>query len=163
MRVVAAPPGIERLPADPKMTAGEGRVATMAEIVTHPDQAELASPAQLAPKARELSGFGYLPPLYLHGDTLSSVTNHSEREHSSRTLGVNSRYEKQRNRTSVASERGRRCPFLGDGVGHDGAHRREHGRGKSLQLLPIRPSIHIQDSMTNMEADRREQVSIADL
>jgi hypothetical protein len=80
MGIIAAPPAIKRLPTDLKVTAGEGRIATVAEIVTHPDQAELASPAQLAPKARELSRFGYLPPLYLHGDTLSSVTNHSERE-----------------------------------------------------------------------------------
>ena len=46
------------------MTEGEGRIATVAEIVTHPDQAELASPAQLAPKARELSHFGYLPLVF---------------------------------------------------------------------------------------------------
>jgi hypothetical protein len=70
MGIIAALPAIKRLPANPKVTAGEGRIATVAEIVTHPDQAELASPAQLAPKARELSRFGYLPPLYLHGDTL---------------------------------------------------------------------------------------------
>jgi len=81
VRVIAAPPAIERLPADPKVTAGERRIATVAKIVTHPGQPELASPAQLAPKARELSRFGYPSPSYLHSDTLPSVTNHSEREH----------------------------------------------------------------------------------
>ena len=40
------------------------------------------SMAQRVPKARDLSRFGYLPPSNLHGDTLPSVTNHSEREHS---------------------------------------------------------------------------------
>jgi hypothetical protein len=63
------------------VTAGERRIATVAKIVTHPDQPELASPAQLEPKARELSRFGYPSPMYSHGDTLPSVTNHSEREH----------------------------------------------------------------------------------
>jgi len=63
MGIIATPPAIKRLPTDPEVTAGEGRVATMAEIVTHPDQAELASPAQLAPKARELSRFWVPSPL----------------------------------------------------------------------------------------------------
>jgi hypothetical protein len=80
MRVIAAPPAIKGLPADPEMAAGEGRIATIAEIMTHPDQPELGATAQLAPKARELSRFGYPSPMNLHGDTLSSVTNHSERE-----------------------------------------------------------------------------------
>ena len=71
VRIIAAPPAIERLPADPKVAAGEGRIATVAEIVTHPDQPELAGPAQLAPKARELPRFVYPFPSYLHGDTLS--------------------------------------------------------------------------------------------
>jgi hypothetical protein len=78
--VIAAPPSIERLPADPKVTAGACRIATVAEIVTHPVQPDLAGSAQLAPKARELSRFGYPSPSYLHGNTLPSVTNHSERE-----------------------------------------------------------------------------------
>jgi len=81
MGIIAAPPAIERLATDPEVTAGEGRIATVTEIVTHPGQPELASPAQLAPKARELSRFGYPPSSNLHGDTLPSVTNHSEREH----------------------------------------------------------------------------------
>src|SRR5208282_5301545 len=81
VRVVAAPPAIERLPADPKVAAGERRVAPVLEIVSHPLQPELARSAQLAPQARELSRLGYLPPSYLHGNTLPSVTNHSEREH----------------------------------------------------------------------------------
>src|SRR5487761_869588 len=80
MRIVAPPPAIERLPADPKVTAGEGRIAAVTEIMTHPDQSKLPDPAQLAPKTRHLSRSGYLPSSYLHADTLPSVTNHSERE-----------------------------------------------------------------------------------
>src|SRR5579859_2694931 len=71
VRIITAPPAVERLPTNSKVTAGERRIATVAEIVTHPGQPELACPAQLAPKARELSRFGYPSPSYLHGDTLS--------------------------------------------------------------------------------------------
>lgn len=60
--VVAAPPAIERLPTDAKMAAAERCVATVTKIVSDPLQVELAGPAQLAPKARELYRFGHLPP-----------------------------------------------------------------------------------------------------
>jgi len=80
MRIVAPPPAIERLPADPKVAAGEGRIAAMAQIMIHPSQPELTGPAQLAPKTRKLPRSRHLPSSYLHDDTLSSVTNHSERE-----------------------------------------------------------------------------------
>ena len=81
MRIVAPPPAIERLPADPKVAAGKSRIAAMTQIMTHPGQPELTNPAQLAPKTRKLARSGHLPSSYLHGDTLPSVTNHSEREH----------------------------------------------------------------------------------
>src|SRR5271170_8171598 len=84
VRIVAAPPAIKSLPANSKVAAGERRNASVLEIVSHPSQPKLACAAQLAPQARELSRSGYLSPSYLHGDTLPSVTNHSERAHSSR-------------------------------------------------------------------------------
>jgi hypothetical protein len=63
------------------VAAGERRNASVLEIVSHPSQPKLACAAQLAAQARELSRLRYLSPSYLHGDTLPSVTNHSERAH----------------------------------------------------------------------------------
>jgi hypothetical protein len=63
------------------VAAGERRNASVLKIVSHPPQPKLACSAQLAPQARELSRLRYLSPSYLHGDTLPSVTNHSERAH----------------------------------------------------------------------------------
>src|SRR5579864_3397075 len=78
--IVAAPPTVEGLPADAETTAGQSGAALVTKIISHPLQVKLAGPAQLAPKARELSRFRYLPPSNLHGNTLPSVTHHSERE-----------------------------------------------------------------------------------
>ena len=70
MQVIATPPTIEGLPADPEVAAGEGRVATVREIMSHPLKTELGVTAQLPPRVRQLADLGWLSPSYLHGDTL---------------------------------------------------------------------------------------------
>lgn len=80
VRIVTTPPAIEGLATHAEMPAGERCITAILEIVAHPLQAKLGGSAQLAPKARQLSLLGYVPPSNLHSDTLPSVTNHSERE-----------------------------------------------------------------------------------
>src|SRR5579863_2946406 len=72
--VIAAPPAVEALPADPEMAAGESRVASVVQVVIHPLKPPNRVAAQLPPRIRQLAESGWLSPSNLHGDTLLRVS-----------------------------------------------------------------------------------------
>ena len=74
VRVIAAPPAVEALPADAEMATGEGRVAPVVQVVIHPLKPLNRIAAQLPPGAHKLAGTGWLSPSNLHGDTLLRVS-----------------------------------------------------------------------------------------
>jgi len=63
MRVIATPPTIEGLSADPEVAAGEGRVATVREIMSHPLKTDLGVTAQLPRRVRQLADSGVAFPI----------------------------------------------------------------------------------------------------
>src|SRR5579864_4586724 len=74
VRVIAAPPAVEALPADAEMATGEGCVAPVVQVVIHPLKPLNRIAAQLPPGAHKLAGTGWLSPSNLHGDTLLRVS-----------------------------------------------------------------------------------------
>ena len=82
-RIIAPLPAIEGLAADAEMTAGTGHVVAVA-IEIHPGQPHPGFPAELHPDPSQSARTGWFPAANLHFDTLSSVTNHSEREQPAR-------------------------------------------------------------------------------
>jgi hypothetical protein len=82
MRVIAAPPAVEALPADAEMATGEGSVASTVQVMIHPLKLLNRFAAQLPSGARKLAGSGWLSPSNLHGDTLLRVSPISLNENS---------------------------------------------------------------------------------
>src|SRR5437879_10808172 len=72
--VIAAPPAVEALPTDTEMATGEGRVASVMQVVIHPLEPPNRLAAQLPPQLRQLADSGWLSPSNLHGDTLLRVS-----------------------------------------------------------------------------------------
>src|SRR5579864_4962735 len=85
VRVIAAPPAVEALPADAEMATGEGCVAPVVQVVIHPLKPLNRIAAQLPPGAHKLAGTGWLSPSNLHGDTLLRVSPIILNENSART------------------------------------------------------------------------------
>ena len=88
--VIAAPPAVEALPTDTEMATGEGRVASVMQVVIHPLEPPNRLAAQLPPQLRQLADSGWLSPSNLHGDTLLRVSpiilNENRRHHGRESL-----------------------------------------------------------------------------
>ena len=71
---------VKGLTANGKVPTSSRRISTVEEVEQHPLQSLLGRFTCLFPEARQLASLGKLiPPNLVHPDTLSSVTNHSER------------------------------------------------------------------------------------
>jgi hypothetical protein len=80
-------PAVKGLTANSKVSTSSRRIATRKEVEQHPLQPLLGRFTYPLPEARQLASLGnFIPPNLVHPDTLPSVTNHSERAQSLRSV-----------------------------------------------------------------------------